>query len=62
MFIVGGFNCYPAEVEQQLSALAGVEQVAVVGTFDERLGEVGHAFIVRQPRFSPGRGCSYQLV
>ncbi|MDB3856260.1 FadD3 family acyl-CoA ligase [Halieaceae bacterium] len=48
MFIVGGFNCYPAEVEQQLSALAGVEQVAVVGTFDERLGEVGHAFIVRQ--------------
>lgn len=46
MFIVGGFNCYPAEVERQLSTLPGVDQVAVVGSSDESLGEVGHAFIV----------------
>jgi acyl-CoA synthetase (AMP-forming)/AMP-acid ligase II len=46
MFITGGFNCYPAEIENQLFALDGVAQVAVVGIPDERLGEVGKAFIV----------------
>lgn len=48
MFIVGGFNCYPAEVEQKIAILSGVDQVAVVGAGDQRLGEVGHAFIVRE--------------
>ncbi len=46
MFITGGFNCYPAEIENQLFALEGVAQVAVIGIPDERLGEVGKAFIV----------------
>jgi len=48
MYIVGGFNCYPAEVEHLLEGLPGVAQSAVVGMPDDRLGQVGHAFIVRQ--------------
>jgi acyl-CoA synthetase (AMP-forming)/AMP-acid ligase II len=46
MFIMGGFNCYPAEIENLLYGLDGVAQVAVVGVPDERMGEVGMAFIV----------------
>jgi acyl-CoA synthetase (AMP-forming)/AMP-acid ligase II len=46
VFIVGGFNCYPAEIEKILSAHPEVAQVAVIGVPDERLGEVGHAFVV----------------
>ncbi|WP_374999487.1 AMP-binding protein [Aeromicrobium sp. CTD01-1L150] len=47
MYICGGFNVYPAEVEQTLTRLDGVIDVAVVGIPDERLGEVGKAFVVR---------------
>jgi len=46
MFIVGGFNAYPAEIENALLGHDGVAQVAVVGMPDERLGEVGCAFVV----------------
>lgn len=46
MYITGGFNCYPAEIEQALCLLPGVSQVAVIGVEDARLGEVGRAFIV----------------
>jgi len=46
MFIVGGFNCYPAEVEHLLAGLPGLQQSAVVGVADGRLGQVGRAFIV----------------
>jgi acyl-CoA synthetase (AMP-forming)/AMP-acid ligase II len=46
MFIVGGFNVYPAEVEAALLRHPGVAQVAVVGAPDHRLGEVGAAFVV----------------
>jgi HIP---CoA ligase len=49
LFIVGGFNVYPAEVEQVLARLDGVVESAVVGVPDARLGEVGHAFVVRRP-------------
>ena len=49
MYICGGFNVYPAEVEQVLARLDGVAESAVVGTPDRRLGEVGQAFIVRRP-------------
>jgi acyl-CoA synthetase (AMP-forming)/AMP-acid ligase II len=49
MFIVGGFNCYPAEVESLMHGLPGVAQVAVVGVPDERLGEVGMAWVVLAP-------------
>jgi len=47
MFIVGGFNVYPAEIERQMSALEGLHACAMIGVPDDRLGEVGHAFIVR---------------
>jgi HIP---CoA ligase len=46
MYISGGFNVYPAEVEQTLMRLDGVRDVAVVGVPDERMGEVGRAFVV----------------
>jgi len=46
MYICGGFNVYPAEVEQVLARLDGVADSAVVGVPDERLGEVGRAYIV----------------
>jgi acyl-CoA synthetase (AMP-forming)/AMP-acid ligase II len=49
MFIVGGFNAYPAEIEATLMEAAGVAQVSVVGVPDERLGEVGLAFVVARP-------------
>jgi HIP---CoA ligase len=46
MFIVGGFNAYPAEIERILLGHPGVAQAAVVGVPDDRLGEVGVAFVV----------------
>ena len=46
MFINGGFNVYPAEVESLLLAHPLIGRVAVVGVHDERLGEVGMAFVV----------------
>jgi len=46
MYICGGFNVYPAEVEQALMRLDGVADAAVIGVPDERLGEVGKAFVV----------------
>ena len=49
MFIVGGFNAYPAEVESLVLRNRKVAQVAVVGVPDERLGEVGMAFVVLRP-------------
>jgi HIP---CoA ligase len=49
MYIRGGFNVYPAEVEQALARLAGVAESAVVGVPDQRLGEVGAAFVVPRP-------------
>jgi len=47
MYISGGFNVYPAEVEQALARLEGISDVAVVGVPDERMGEVGKAYVVR---------------
>ncbi|MGV0787358.1 3-((3aS,4S,7aS)-7a-methyl-1,5-dioxo-octahydro-1H-inden-4-yl)propanoate--CoA ligase FadD3 [Mycolicibacterium sp. XJ2] len=49
MYICGGFNVYPAEIEQVLARLDGVVESAVIGMPDERLGEVGKAFIVVKP-------------
>ena len=49
MFIVGGFNAYPAEIENTLVEHPGVAQAAVVGMPDDRLGEVGCAFLVPRP-------------
>ena len=46
MFIVGGFNAYPAEIESIMLRREDLAQVAVIGVPDERLGEVGMAFVV----------------
>jgi HIP---CoA ligase len=46
MFIVGGFNAYPAEIENMLLQHPAIGQAAVIGVPDERLGEVGMAFLV----------------
>ena len=49
MFIVGGFNAYPAEIENLLLGHGDLAQAAVIGIPDERLGEVGMAFVVPRP-------------
>jgi acyl-CoA synthetase (AMP-forming)/AMP-acid ligase II len=49
MYICGGFNCYPAEIERLMSTHPAVAQVAVLGIPDERLGEVGRAVVVLRP-------------
>ena len=46
MFITGGFNCYPAEIEKLMAAHPAIEMAAVIGVPDERMGEVGKAFVV----------------
>jgi HIP---CoA ligase len=46
MFIVGGFNAYPVEIENRLREHPGVMEVAVAGVPDERLGEVPAAAVV----------------
>lgn len=49
MFISGGENVYPAEVERVLQTHAGVSEAAVVGVPDAKWGEVGKAFVVLRP-------------
>jgi acyl-CoA synthetase (AMP-forming)/AMP-acid ligase II len=53
MFIVGGFNAYPAEIENTLVSHPQIAQAAVVGAPDERMGEVGVAFVVPRANASP---------
>lgn len=48
MFIVGGFNAYPAEIEGFLLNHPAVAQAAVIGVPDDRMGQVGKAFVVRK--------------
>ena len=49
MFIVGGFNAYPAEIENILCDHPSISQVAVIGIADDRMGEVAKAFVVLKP-------------
>jgi acyl-CoA synthetase (AMP-forming)/AMP-acid ligase II len=49
MLIVGGFNVYPAEVENVLLAHDAIDRVAVIGVPDQRMGEVAMAYIVPAP-------------
>jgi acyl-CoA synthetase (AMP-forming)/AMP-acid ligase II len=53
MFIVGGFNAYPAEIERLLLGHPDVAQAAVVGVPDDRMGEVGVAFVIPRHGTSP---------
>jgi acyl-CoA synthetase (AMP-forming)/AMP-acid ligase II len=54
MFIVGGFNAYPAEIEGFMLQHPAVAQVAVIGVPDQRLGQVGKAFVVPKMPVSEG--------
>jgi acyl-CoA synthetase (AMP-forming)/AMP-acid ligase II len=49
MFVVGGYNAYPAEIEQVVMHHDAVSEVAVIGMPDDRLGEVGRAYVVLRP-------------
>ena len=49
MYISGGENVYPAEVESVIHELAGVGEAAVIGVPDEKWGEVGKIFLVLKP-------------
>ena len=53
MFIVGGFNAYPAEIERVMLEHPQIGIVAVIGIDDDRLGEVGAAYIVPTPNSEP---------
>jgi acyl-CoA synthetase (AMP-forming)/AMP-acid ligase II len=53
MYVCGGFNVYPAEVEQVLAWHPDVAESAVVGVPDARLGEVGRAYVVARPGRHP---------
>jgi acyl-CoA synthetase (AMP-forming)/AMP-acid ligase II len=53
MFIMGGFNCYPAEIENLMYGSGMFSQVAVIGVPDERMGEVGMAWVVPAPGQEP---------
>lgn len=53
MIITGGFNVYPAEVEQPILMHPGVEAAAVVGLPDDKWGEAVTAFVVPKPGMSP---------
>lgn len=53
MFIMGGFNAYPAEIERMMAEHPLVGMVAVIGVPDDRMGEVGAAFVVPSPEGAP---------
>jgi len=52
MFVVGGFNAYPAEIEQAITRHEKVSEAAVIGIPDERLGEVCRAYVIPRPGMS----------
>ena len=62
MFICGGFNAYPAEIESAMLAHPDVGQAAVVGRPDDRLGEVGHAFVVPAPGAKTDEAAANDLI
>jgi HIP---CoA ligase len=53
MFIVGGFNAYPAEIENIMSQHPEIAQVCVVGVPDDRLGEAGYAYVIPRAGTAP---------
>jgi len=53
MYICGGFNVYPAEVEQVLARHPGVAESVVIGVPDARMGEVGRAYVLPRPGQEP---------
>ena len=61
MFIVGGFNAYPAEIENLMLRHPRIAQVAVIGVPDERLGEVAKAFVVLDARSADRAGGDHRV-
>ena len=61
MFIVGGFNAYPAEIENLMLRHPRIAQVAVIGVPDERLGEVAKAFVVLRARAADRAGGDHRV-
>ncbi|MCJ8275664.1 MAG: AMP-binding protein, partial [Bdellovibrionales bacterium] len=59
MFISGGENVYPAEVEKVLSRHPAIEEVAVLGVKDPQWGEVGKAFVVSKQGLTPNEIINY---
>ena len=53
MIITGGFNVYPAEIENSLISHPEIAQIAIVGAPDERLGEIAVAFVVPAKQTDP---------
>lgn len=53
MYISGGENVYPAEVENVLARHPAVLEAAIIGVADEKWGEVGHAFVMLRPGAGP---------
>ena len=47
MYVSGGFNVYPAEIEGMLARLPGVHESAAIGIPDHRMGEVGRVYIAQ---------------
>ena len=62
MFICGGFNAYPAEIETTMLSHPSVGQAAVVGRADDRLGEVAHAFVVPAPDAASDETAGTELI
>ncbi len=58
MYISGGENAYPAEVEAALAELPSIAEVAVIGVPDDRWGEVGRAFVIA----APGQALTAEMV
>ena len=54
LFICGGFNCYPAEIENLLLLHPAIADVAVCGIANERMGEVAQAYVVLSSEQTPG--------
>ena len=49
MIVSGGFNIWPAELEQVIVMMPGVREVVVFGVPHEKWGEAPHAFVVLKP-------------
>ena len=62
MYIRGGLKVFPAEVENVFYQHPAVLQAAVVGVPDQRLGEVGHAFVLLRPGSEPDSGALLEFV
>ena len=62
MVVTGGFNVFPREVEDVISAHPAVAQVAVIGVPDERWGEAVKALVVLKPGVEQGDALREELV